>query len=126
MPWLNRSERKKSPAGWAKAQKGRFHDSPEWRALRADMARQEPLCAAHQAAGQLEPATVTDHIVRIGRMGGAKLSRRNLWRLCESCHNRKSAMESNGLVLESIRTDHGLIPTAEAKEWLLAELSSQI
>ncbi len=72
-----------------------FYQSKDWRALRAAVLRDDPLCVACQAKGMLVAATVVDHVVPL-KDGGARFDRANLQPLCVSCHNRKTARETAG------------------------------
>lgn len=69
-----------------------FYRSSRWRALRAAVLREQPLCGACERAGALTAARVVDHVVPI-KDGGERFARANLQTLCVPCHNRKSAKE---------------------------------
>ena len=72
-----------------------FYQSRSWRAARAALLREQPLCAVCKAVGRLLPAKVVDHIVPI-KDGGARFDQANLQPLCVACHNRKTARETAG------------------------------
>jgi len=72
-----------------------FYQSRSWRAVRAALLREQPLCALCKAAGRLFAANVVDHIVPI-KDGGARFDQANLQPLCVPCHNRKTARETAG------------------------------
>ena len=60
---------------------------PEWRRLRAQVLREEPLCRSCGA-----PATDVDHI--IPRAKGGTHHRANLQSLCRPCHRTKTQRDS--------------------------------
>lgn len=72
-----------------------FYQSSNWRRLRANFLRLNPLCKACADRGQTIAAVVVDHITPI-KEGGARLDKCNLQSLCVSCHNRKTARETAG------------------------------
>ncbi len=67
-----------------------------WVKARAAFLRAHPLCAAHEARGQLVAATVVDHITP--HRGDRELFWQSAnWRpLCAACHNIKTAREDGG------------------------------
>ena len=65
-----------------------------WRAIRAAVLRDEPLCRACAAAGRTTPATDVDHIV--ARARGGTDERGNHQPLGHSCHSSKTAREDGG------------------------------
>lgn len=65
-----------------------------WRTIRAQVLREEPLCRACAAQGQLVPATDVDHIV--SRARGGTDDRANLQPLCHRCHTAKTNREDGG------------------------------
>jgi 5-methylcytosine-specific restriction protein A len=77
----------------------KFYHTSEWRKLRAQYIRLNPLCAECERNDKLTDCTgkgagVVDHIQPI-RLGGEALDINNLQTLCTSCHNIKSAKEKN-------------------------------
>ncbi len=72
-----------------------FYQSKDWRALRAAVLRESPLCVVCKAKDRLVAAGVVDHVVPL-KDGGARFDRANLQPLCISCHNRKTARETAG------------------------------
>lgn len=64
----------------------RFYRTAEWRALRAEVLRRDPICASR---GCGRPSSHADHIVPRSRGGADTLA--NLRGACQSCHNRRSA-----------------------------------
>jgi 5-methylcytosine-specific restriction protein A len=71
-----------------------FYQSAAWRAVRAAFLRAHPLCEECAARGRKVAATVADHVVPL-KAGGARFGWTNLQALCVSCHNRKTARETN-------------------------------
>ena len=69
-----------------------FYQSSRWRAVRAAVLRERPLCCACERAGALVAARVVDHVVPI-KDGGERFDAANLQPLCVPCHNRKTASE---------------------------------
>jgi 5-methylcytosine-specific restriction protein A len=69
-----------------------FYQSSRWRAVRASVLRNNPLCVACEASGGLVAAQVVDHVVPI-KDGGERFDAANLQPLCVPCHNRKTAAE---------------------------------
>lgn len=72
-----------------------FYNSWSWRKLRKRFLELNPLCKYCYNEGIVTKATVADHKIRINA-GGDALNENNIQALCESCHNRKSALESKG------------------------------
>ncbi len=68
------------------------------------MAALEPLCRYCLQKGLTVASYCTDHIIAI-EDGGAPLDRRNLQRLCTSCHNQKSADERHARYLLAKQSD---------------------
>jgi len=68
----------------------------KWQKARAHYLRENPLCVKHEARGEVEPATVVDHIVP--HLGDKALfwDRNNWQSLCSRCHNIKTATEDGG------------------------------
>lgn len=61
-----------------------FYRSAEWRRLRAECLRRQPVCVT---PGCGKPATVADHIVPRSKGGADSLA--NLRGLCEQHHNQR-------------------------------------
>jgi len=70
------------------------YQSGRWKKLSRMVKNEEPLCRECLKNGRPEASKVADHIIPISE-GGSEWDRDNLQGLCESCHNRKSAIESN-------------------------------
>lgn len=125
MPYLPRPE-KKIVVGWGRKSTGNpFYASPAWRKFRRMQIQDSPLCELCQSAGTLTDCTVgghIDHIIRI-EQGGAPLDSRNTWTLCRDHHARKTALESNGLTLDSAGRDGEKIPAAGVLEYLKQKLA---
>ena len=71
-----------------------FYTSAEWRAVRAQKLREQPLCEECLRHGYVRAAKLVDHVTPI-RDGGARLDFNNLQSLCWSCHSRKSILEGS-------------------------------
>jgi 5-methylcytosine-specific restriction protein A len=62
-----------------------------WKAIRELVLRREPCCRSCARAGYITLATIVDHIIDVAA-GGAPFDEANLQPLCETCHNRKTAL----------------------------------
>lgn len=73
-----------------------LYETQRWRRLTKRMLRENPICPVCMTAGDLTPASETDHIV--AHKGDTSLfyNTENLWCLCKQCHARKTAAERNG------------------------------
>ncbi len=67
--------------------------SARWKALRAQVLRDEPLCRTCAAAGRTELATQVDHVVPVRARPDLAYDRANCQPLCGPCHAEKSAAE---------------------------------
>lgn len=74
------------------ARRGLNTGSARWRALRAQVLREEPLCRLCQAAGRVEAAIDVDHIDNDSHNN----DRANLQGLCKAHHSEKTATEMAG------------------------------
>jgi 5-methylcytosine-specific restriction protein A len=70
------------------------YSSSKWIKLRDFVRSEEPLCRHCKEKGMIVPTKIIDHIQSI-LDGGEAWDRDNLQGLCESCHNRKTAIETN-------------------------------
>lgn len=67
--------------------------SYKWQQAREGYLRLHPLCVRHEKRGELEPATVVDHI-KPHRGDKALFWDRDNWQsLCKPCHDLKTATE---------------------------------
>ncbi len=66
---------------------GRFYDTQEWKRLRAQKLRENPVC---EMCGR-EKATEVDHKLAISA-GGSPTDLRNLRAMCRACHSRKTLL----------------------------------
>ena len=74
-------ERRRSAAPWRK-----WYGTAAWRAIRAAQLDAHPLCAMHEARGELVAATVCDHVTP--HRGDAGLFFGGPFQsLCAPCHN---------------------------------------
>lgn len=82
------------------ARRGTAHErgyTGAWQKARAHYLRAHPLCVRHQDRGEVEPATVVDHIVP-HRGDKALFWDSNNWQpLCKRCHDIKTATKDGGL-----------------------------
>lgn len=74
------------------ARRGLNTGSARWRALRAQVLREQPLCPLCQAAGKIEAAVDVDHKDNDSHNN----ARSNLWGLCKAHHSEKTATEMAG------------------------------
>jgi 5-methylcytosine-specific restriction protein A len=70
-----------------------FYNSRRWRNYRAAYLRKHPLCATCEAAGQVTPARIVDHVTPMSE-GGAPWDPANHQGQCGPCHQRKRQAES--------------------------------
>lgn len=68
----------------------RIYDSPAWRALRARVLREEPVC---RLCG-INPSRDADHIIPVDQ-GGAPYDRDNVQGLCRPCHVAKTRAQAS-------------------------------
>ncbi len=71
----------------------RIHGSARWRAVRAQVLRDEPLCRECARLGLTVLATQVDHVVPLAVAPELAFDRANLAPTCTACHARKSAAE---------------------------------
>lgn len=67
--------------GWTR----QFYGEPRWRAVRAAVLQEEPVCPCGV------PSTTVDHIESLRARPDLAYSRENLRALCTSCHNSRTA-----------------------------------
>ena len=67
--------------------------SARWKAVRARVLRDEPLCRTCAAAGRTELATQVDHVVPVRVRPDLAYDLGNCQPLCGTCHGLKSAAE---------------------------------
>lgn len=63
-----------------------------WRAIRADVLAEQPLCRHCEQANRVTVATEVDHVDG----NDSNNDRANLQGLCKPCHSRKTAAENQG------------------------------
>ena len=78
-----------------------FYNSWPWRKAAKRFKLKNPLCVHCDALGIATQVKVVDHIVPINK-GGERLDEANFQSLCESCHNKKSALEKGGYGVKSL------------------------
>lgn len=83
-PWIHYS----ASGTWGRKQDQKIYKSARWRRVREIILSENPICGCGKVA------TVVDHIKPI-REGGSVWSGTNLQSMCQSCHNSKTAKESN-------------------------------
>jgi 5-methylcytosine-specific restriction protein A len=66
--------------------------SAAWRAIRAQVLSEQPLCPLCHAEGRAVPAVDVDHKDN----NPSNNARENLWGLCRSHHSEKTAVEQAG------------------------------
>jgi 5-methylcytosine-specific restriction endonuclease McrA len=72
------------------------YTTQRWQRLRLLKLRQNPLCELCLQVGEIEPATVVDHIVPINKGGDPFPGFDQLMSLCAPCHNQKTRCEQIG------------------------------
>lgn len=106
-----------------------FYNSGPWRRLRKQQIKIAPFCEVHLTKQELIDCTFgtpIDHLVPITE-GGARLAMENLLTLCETCHSRKSALESKrGCLINTVTADGEKIPAEGERERLIEELAKYI
>ena len=83
-PWIAKQDKQI----WGRPEDQKIYKSARWKRVREIVLSENPLCKCGQ------PANIVDHITPI-RNGGGIWDSDNLQGLCEKCHNKKSAKESN-------------------------------
>ena len=89
-PWITKSDKQI----WGRPEDQRIYKSARWRRVREIVLSENPYCKECKRNGKRTPATIVDHIKPI-REGGEIWDGDNLQGLCQSCHNKKTAKESN-------------------------------
>ena len=90
-----------------------FLHSPAWRKVRQIKLRLNPVC---EVCGiDCTTKNPIDHVISRAN-GGALLDLSNLMTLCETHHNKKSAMEQKGLHIESVLFEGELVPAIGERE----------
>ncbi|PRY10297.1 HNH endonuclease [Pontibacter ummariensis] len=90
-PWNSRPVARKNQG---REERSSLYDSARWRKLRVQHFMEYPLCVHCEEAGRASLAVILDHIIphRIDKSIDF-FDRRNHQGLCNSCHNKKSALE---------------------------------
>lgn len=65
----------------------------EWRRVRSEHLRMEPLCRFCKKEGRVREATVVDHITTISERPDLRLDHANLRSLCKPCHDARTARD---------------------------------
>lgn len=92
-PWAVDHVPFKRPADHSK-----FYNSRKWRRVATAFRSAHPLCAACEAAGEVGPADVADHIKGLQWLldhGADPYNTNELQSMCHSCHNKKSGKEAH-------------------------------
>lgn len=61
----------------------------QWRKVRADVMRDQPLCVDCEAAGRVRPAQEVHHVKSVKSSPNDRLDPANLVPLCVACHRRR-------------------------------------
>lgn len=72
--------------------RGLHTDSKRWRAIRAQVLAEQPLCPICERQGRVEPAVEVDHRDNDSHNN----ARENLWGLCKPHHTAKTSAEMRG------------------------------
>lgn len=75
------------PRNEARENAGRRGYDAEWAKLSARYRRRHPLCEECEQQGRSALCDVVDHIIPVADRPDLRLEERNLWALCNSCHN---------------------------------------
>jgi 5-methylcytosine-specific restriction enzyme A len=73
----------------------KLYNNRRWRAKRAALLREHPLCASCLAQGKYTPATVADHVIP-HRNDPDLFWNGKLQALCDTCHNSAKKIEEAG------------------------------
>jgi len=91
--WITPPRGKTSVPGSTYSNDERYN-SRQWRKMRYQFLRENPLCVECHKSNRVSQSTVADHIKPV-TSGGEFWDIDNLQALCASCHGRKSAIEGN-------------------------------
>ena len=112
MPFFPKRKKKKSiPRRQRKTSSNQtFYSSSRWKKIRKLHKLDNPICAECEKKGEISPAEVTDHVIRM-QDGGSPDDTRNLQSLCHRCHNVKSGKERHGYIVRfKLNEDGDKIP----------------
>lgn len=89
--WQNIPEKNNS---WSSYGKNTFnYQSKEWRSLRAEVIKEQPICVSCKAKGLVRLTKVIDHIIPVQEYKGSSLDKINLQGLCKECDDIKRGQE---------------------------------
>ena len=85
--WQNITEKNNS---WSSYGKNTFnYQSKEWRSLRAEVIKEQPICVSCKAKGLVRLTKVIDHRIPVQEYKGSPLDKTNLQGLCKECDDIK-------------------------------------
>ena len=89
--WQHIPERSSS---WSSYGKNTFnYHSKEWRSLRVEIIKDQPICVSCKAKGLITLTKVIDHIIPVQEYKGSPLDKTNLQGLCKECDDIKRGQE---------------------------------
>lgn len=68
----------------------RWYQTPQWRALRAQVLHEEPCCKVCLSRDEVTPSTDVDHMIPHQGNPERFWDRNNLQGICKVCHGRKT------------------------------------
>lgn len=69
------------------------YQSKDWRTLRAEVIKHQPICVSCKAKGLVTLTKVIDHITPVQEYNGSPLDKSNLQGLCKQCDDIKRGQE---------------------------------
>lgn len=76
--------------------RNKFYKSPEWRAIRVLVLRENPFCVKCIHNGYMKLSIDVDHIIDIKDAPDRAMDFTNLQPLCKSCHAIKTGKKNSG------------------------------
>ena len=89
-----KKQRPKTNTSYSGKELGMFYHTTAWRKLREYKRSLNPICELCEKDNKVVSMEVVDHIKPISE-GGQPLHLDNLQSLCDQCHRKKTAIETN-------------------------------